>query len=268
MTNNKDYYEILGIDASAQGDQIKDAYRKLAFQYHPDKNPGDAGAVERMKEINEAYAVLSDSGKRQNYDFMRTQYGSSSAHDQFRQTYSEQDIFKNSDINQIFEDMAKSFGFRGFEEIFRGVYGREGYQTFEFRRPGVFGKFIIFGSGTGRPRAQEVGGSRAGVLGKVAGYLLKKAFGVDSDARDGKDLEDVISLEPAQALYGGKMKYVDRRRGKELIITVPAGIREHQRIRLKGMGTPGKDGGRPGDLYLKVEVRKSLLGKVKDLLKL
>jgi DnaJ-class molecular chaperone len=269
MNGNQDYYEVLGIDAHAEGGQVKEAYRKLAFQYHPDRNPEDDRSVEKMKEINEAYAVLSDPAKRRNYDLMRTQYGSSSAYDQFRQTYSERDIFRDSDINQIFEEMARSFGFRGFDEIFRNVYGREGYQTFEFRRPGVFGKFIIFGSAAGRPRAQQVPGPgpSAGILGKVAGYLLKKAFSVDSESRDGKDLEDVISLEPAQALYGGKMKYVDRRRGKEILITVPAGIKEHQKIRLKGMGSPGKDSGRPGDLYLRVEIRKSLLGRIKEFLK-
>ena len=267
MNGRKDYYETLGVDPGAEGDQIKDAYRKLAFQYHPDRNPGNAAAVERMKEINEAYAVLSDAGKRRNYDFMRSQYGSSSAHDQFRQTYSERDIFRNSDINQIFEEMAKSFGFRGFDEIFRGVYGKEGYRTFEYRRPGVFGKFIIFGSPMGRTRPHEIPGPATGILGKVAGYLLKKAFGTADGQEDGKDLDDVIVIEPAQALYGGKMKYTDRRRGKELLITVPAGIKEHQKIRLKGMGAPGKDGGLPGDLYLKVEIKKPLLSKIRDLLK-
>ena len=267
--SNKDYYEILGVEPGAGSDRIKDAYRKLALQFHPDRNPGDAAAIERMKELNEAYAVLSDPGKRQNYDFMRSQYGSSSAYDQFRQTYSERDIFKNSDINQIFEEMARSFGVRGFEEIFRGMYGREGYQTFEFRRPGVFGKFIIFGAPQGRPRATEIPGGGAGILGKVAGYLLKKAFGVDGGGspRDGKDIDDVIALEPAQALYGGKMKYTDRRRGKEILITVPAGVKESQKIRLRGMGEPGKEGGSPGDLYLKVEIRKPLLGRIKELFK-
>lgn len=269
MNGNKDYYEILGIDERNEGEQIKEAYRKLAFQYHPDRNPGDAQAVERMKEINEAYAVLSDSGKRRNYDFMRGQYGSSSGHDQFRQTYSERDIFTGSDIGQIFEDMAKSFGFRGFDEIFRTVYGQEGYRTFEFRRPGVFGKFIIFGTSAGRPHAKETmgQGQGAGILGRVAGYLLKRALGVDRSARDGKDVNDVIVLEPSQALYGGKMKYADRKSGKELLITIPQGVKEHQKIRLKGMGVPGNDGGRPGDLYLKIEIKKSLLSKIKDLLK-
>jgi DnaJ-class molecular chaperone len=84
----------------------------------------------------------------------------------------------------------------------------------------------------------------------------------------GKDLGDVIHLDPRQALEGAKGKYIHRKRSKELIVTVPPGMKEGQKIRLKGMGAPGQDGGEPGDLYLKVKIKKPLLEKVRGLLKI
>ena len=73
----KDYYEILGLQKDAPHKQVRDAYRKLALQYHPDRNKDNPAAAERMKEINEAYAVLSDPQKRKDYDALKDAYGSS-----------------------------------------------------------------------------------------------------------------------------------------------------------------------------------------------
>jgi DnaJ-class molecular chaperone len=84
----------------------------------------------------------------------------------------------------------------------------------------------------------------------------------------GKDLEDVIYLDPRQALEGAKGKYLHRKRSKELMITVPPGIKEGQKIRLRGMGKEGKEGGEPGDLYLNVRIKKPLLQRVRDLLRI
>ena len=67
----KDYYEVLGVTEGATFQRIKEGYRRLAFEYHPDRNPGDGSAIEKMKEINEAYAVLSDPDKRSRYDRLR-----------------------------------------------------------------------------------------------------------------------------------------------------------------------------------------------------
>ena len=75
MTNQKDYYQVLGVDHNASPQKIKEAYRKLAFQYHPDRNKENPSAVEKMKEINEAYAVLSDPKKKSDYDTFHDQYG-------------------------------------------------------------------------------------------------------------------------------------------------------------------------------------------------
>lgn len=264
-----DYYQILSIDRNATPHTIKEAYRKLAFQYHPDRNKGNPWAVEKMKEINEAYAVLSDPRKRRDYDTLREQYGPY-GYDRFKQSYSEHDIFRGSDINQIFEEMARAFGFRGSDEVFRESYG-QGYRTFEFRRPGVFGRgFIFFGPGYRRTYQAEVRPSSEilpGYLGKFTRYLLKNMLGIKEPKR-GKDWHDVISFDPLQAQEGGKIKYLHRRRSKELIVTIPPGIREGQKIRLKGMGADGKDGGEPGDLYLSVQIRKPLFQKVRDFLKI
>jgi DnaJ-class molecular chaperone len=264
-----DYYQMLEVDRNATPQTIKEAYRKLAFQYHPDRNRGNPSAVEKMKEINEAYAVLSDPRKRKDYDTLQEQYGPY-GYDRFKQSYSEQDIFRGSDINQIFEEMARAFGFRSFDEIFKESYGR-GYRTFEFGRPGVFGRgFIFFGPGFGRRHRPEIPTSSEilpGYLGKFTRYLLKKMLRMREPGR-GKDLEDTIFLDPLQAQKGGKGRYVHRRRSKELIVTLPPEIKDGQKIRLKGMGAEGRDGGEPGDLYLKVQIKKPLLQKVRDLLKI
>jgi DnaJ-class molecular chaperone len=264
-----DYYQILGVERDATPRNIKEAYRRLAFQHHPDRNKGNAAAVEKMKEINEAYAVLSDPRKRKDYEMLREQYGAS-GYDRFRQNYSEQDIFRGSDIHQVFEEMARAFGFRNFDEVFRESYG-QGYRTFEFQRPGVFGRgFIFFGSarrGGYPPEPPTSSDISPGYLGKFIQYVLKKVLRIEGAER-GKDWHDAIALDPRQAQEGGKLKYVHRRKNRELLVTIPPGIRDGQRVRLRGMGEEGKGGGEPGDLYLKVQISKSLFHKVRDFLKI
>jgi DnaJ-class molecular chaperone len=266
--NQKDYYQILEVEKEASPQKIKEAYRRLAFQCHPDRNKENPLAVEKMKEINEAYAVLSDPKKRSDYGTFHEQYGPY-GYDRFKQRYSEQDIFRGSDINQIFEEMAKAFGLRSFEEVFRESYG-QGVHTFEFQRPGVSGRgFIFFGPGFGKIKSQGIPVSSEifpGFLGKIIRYLLKKTFGMREPHR-GKDLEEVIYLDPRQALEGAKGKYFHRKRKKELIVTIPPEMKDGQKIRLKGMGALGKDGGEPGDLYLKIKIKKPILEKVRGLLK-
>jgi DnaJ-class molecular chaperone len=267
--NQKDYYETLGVDRNATHQSIKEAYRKLAFQYHPDRNREDPAAVEKMKVVNEAYAVLSDPRKRRDYDTLRDQYGAY-GYDRFKQSYSEQDIFRGSDINQIFEEMARGFGVRGFEEVFRESYG-PGFRTFEFRRPGFFGRgFIFVGPGFRRGGRGEIPTSSEifpGYLGKLTRYAMKKVLGIKSPEK-GKDWGDVIMLDPEQARAGGRFRYFHKRRSKELVITIPPGIGDRQRIRLKGMGSEGKGGREAGDLYLQIQIRKPLLMRVREFLKI
>jgi len=269
--NQKDYYETLGVDAGSPPQKIKEAYRKLAFQYHPDRNRDNPAAAEKMKEINEAYAVLSDARKRREYDALKQQYGPS-GYERFRQTYSEHDIFRGSDINQVFEEMARAFGFRSFDEVFKESYGH-GHQTFEFRRPGVFGRVIFYGPGGRRgvrsgdqaaPPSQPA--LSTGLLGKLLKYTLKRMWGIEAPER-GQDWQETILLNPLQAMQGGKFKYLHRKKSRELAVTVPPGIRDGQKLRLKGMGGEGKGGGEPGDLYLKVQIKRSLFQRIKDALR-
>lgn len=267
--SGKEYYEILGTEHGAGLKEIKEAYRRLAFQYHPDRNNGDPASVEKMKEINEAYAVLSDSEKRSRYDRLRATYGTS-AQDRFRQGYSEQDIFRGSDIDQIFEEMARTFGFRGFDEVFRQAYG-QGYQTFGFQQSGFVGKgFIIFGPGFMGNRQQQRHGALPvfpGLFGKLMGFLIKRIFKLPGPQKD-YDVQDVITVDPQRAEQGGKVLYLDRKRSRELAISIPPGIRDGQKIRLKGLGHDGDGRMIPGDLYLKVEIRKPLLQRVRHFLKM
>lgn len=261
----KDYYRILGVEQEATPQQIKEAYRRLAFQFHPDRNKGDPAAVETMKELNEAYAVLSDPGKRSQYDLLSRQYGSS-ASDHFRQSHSQEDIFRGSDIGQVFEEMARNFGFRGFEDVFRESYGK-GYQTFHFDRPGFKGRgFFIFGPGFGREagtREQQKPGLLGGLAAKLAGYAMKKVLSPGRE-RPPKDWHDSITLEPEVAARGGRVRYTDPFGTMDVYVSIPAGVREGQKIRLKG-AMNGIEGGGEEDLYLTVRIKKPLTRKIAEL---
>jgi DnaJ-class molecular chaperone len=258
-----DYYQILEVDQTAKPRQVKEAYRKLAFKYHPDRNSENPAAAEKMKKLNEAYAVLSDPVKRREYDTLKQHYGSS-AYSQFRQNYTEQDIFSGSDINQILEQMARAFGLRGFDEIFKEFYG-QGYQHYEFRKPGFFARSYTF-SGPRQARGMNYAGfPLQGFFGKLTRLFLKKFSGIEWP-EDGHDIFDSISLSPEHARQGGPYAYYLREKDKKLVVQIPAGVRHNQSIRLAAMGTNGKGGGKSGDLYLKVRIQKPLLQRLKDFL--
>jgi DnaJ-class molecular chaperone len=255
-----DYYQILQVDHNATAAQIKESYRHLAFKYHPDRNKGNPSAVEEMKRINEAYAVLSNPAKKSEYDNLRGRFGAS-AYTHFRKNYSEQDIFSGSDINQIFEEMAKTFGLRGSNDIFREFYGK-GFQQFLFKGPGFYSRGYVF-RGPSKPGQQpRVQFPLSGNLGKVVRFMLKKIGGVELP-EDGADIEENLYLDAGQAQAGGPYAYYLRRRSKKLTVKIPPGIHEGQRIRLAGMGEPGKAGGQPGDLFLTVHIRKPVLESIK-----
>ena len=259
-----DYYQILEVDQQASSKQIKEAYRKLAFKYHPDRNSKNPDAAEKMKRINEAYAVLSDATKRREYNTFRQQFGSS-AYSQFRQNYSEQDIFNGSDINQILEQMARAFGLRGFDEVFKEFYG-QGYQQYEFRKPGFFAKSYYFSSPRHTGGMNPGGLSLQGGIGKLARFFLKQFSGIELPEA-GTDVNDTISLSPEHARTGGAYAYYLRKKDKKLVVQIPPGVKDHQSIRLTGMGEDGKGGGKAGNLYLKIRIRKPLLQSIKDLFK-
>jgi len=257
-----DYYNILGVDQQADPKQIKEAYRELAFKYHPDRNKENPASAEEMKRINEAYAVLSDPQKKRDYDSLRQQYGSS-AYNQFRKNYSEQDIFSGSDIHHIFEEMARAFGFRNFDEIFKEFYG-PGYRTFEFKKSGFTGGGFVFFGRLGRIDPRQLRFPLGGTLGKLSRYVLKQISGIDMPEK-GIDINDVIHLDSQEALTGGPYAYYHKKKSKKLIVKIPPGVRDGQKIRLAGMGEDGKGGEEPGDLFLKVKIKKPLLHKMKEL---
>jgi curved DNA-binding protein len=264
--NGRDYYQELGIERTADSATVKEAYRKLAFQYHPDRNAGDHAALERMKGINEAYAVLSDPEKRRRYDLLSEQYGSG-GYDRFRQSYSDQDIFSGSDINQVFQEMARTFGFRNFDEIFRESDGK-GYRTFSVHRPGFFGRFVVFGPVRGTAGDQGLSAPASWpqrLLGGLTGYLVGKVLSKTAGAA-ARDRHGPIVLDAREARDGARVQYLDEKTRRVVSISVPAGIRHGQKIRLRGMGKRGWRGGHPGDLYLEVRIRKPLLERIRGLI--
>ncbi len=237
-----DYYQILGIEPDADAKSIKEAYRKLALRYHPDRNRDDATAAAHMKEINEAYAVLSHPDKRRQYDQMRTMHHEG-ASDYFRQTYSQQDIFRDSDIFQFFEEISRRAGMRGFEESFKDVYGK-GFQGFVVHIGGV--------------------NDKSGFLGNLMGSMLSRGlnniFGFNLPVR-GKDREEALMVSRTMAREGGQLLYHSRDQKKDVMVTVPAGTGGGNRIRLKGMGGTGTGGAENGDLCLTVVIAPDWLAK-------
>jgi DnaJ-class molecular chaperone len=226
-----DYYQVLGVHQDATNQQIKEAYRKLAFKYHPDRNKENPAAVEEMKKVNEAYAVLSNSAKKKEYDALKNQFGSSA--------YT-----------------------HGSNEIFKEFYGK-GFQQFEFRNPRGFARGYVFGNPSDAGRQGQAPFPFSGNKGKFARFLIHKISGIQLP-EDGADIDDHLYLTPAQALRGGPYAYFLRRKSKKLVVKVPPGIRPGQRIRLAGMGQEGKGGGKPGDLFLKVHIRKPLKKSIRE----
>ena len=208
----KDYYQAIGVKKGASDAEIKKAYRKLAMKYHPDRNKGDKKAEERFKEISEAYAVLSDKEKRKQYDMVGA--------DGFRQRYSQEDIFRN--VN--FEDV---FGGTGLgADIFGNIFGaagggRGGYRTYPSGGGAGFDMSDLFGGGAHRGRPPR-----------------------------GSDLsfELPVSIEEAHSGGSRTVKYQSPQGTQEVVVKIPKGITPGKKLRLAGKGNPGPAGA--GDLYL------------------
>jgi curved DNA-binding protein len=274
-----DYYKTLGVEKGASSDDIKKAFRKLAVKYHPDRNQGDKAAEEKFKEINEAYAVLSDPKKKEQYDT----FGSSG----FHQQYSQEDIFRNFDFGGTFKDMGMGGGDDIFSRLFGGAFGRGGgrggfragpqkgsdlemetdvsfrdaaqgaEKLVAFRRNGKReelkvkipsgidngSKIRIAGKG-----GQGEGGGPAGDL-----YLIIRVLPDPVFTRDGGDLFVERSIPFSSACLGTTLDVPTLEGDKR--IKVPAGIQPGTKIRLKGCGVKPLSSNAKGDLYVKISVR-------------
>ena len=230
----KDYYKVLGVDKKASEKEIKSAYRKLARKYHPDVNPGDKGAEQKFKEINEAHAVLTDPEKRKKYDTLGPDWEK-----RFRQpgagTYTRTGPGASAgDFSDFFETL--------FGQRTGGASSRGG---FDFDLGSIFGR----GRGRTQPSTQ-----RGADIEQPVEITLQEAF---------QGVERAFTLETTQqcptckgtGLQGDNLCPTCRGAGsipktKRLTIKIPAGVKEGSRIRVAGEGNPGAAGGSPGDLYL------------------
>ena len=211
----EDYYKMLGLDKKATTEDIKKAYRKLAMKWHPDKNPNNKAAEEKFKKISEAYAVLSDPKKREEYDT----FGSA---DQFRQRYTQEDIFRGFDLN----DILRSFGF--------GDAGG-GARSFRTTRGGGF----TFGQG-----------------GSFSDIFDGEPQRFSRAPQKGQDFDYNLSITLEDSALGAERKLALQKDDsvEEINFKIPPGINSGKKLRLAGKGGPGIDGGPPGDLYINITI--------------
>ncbi len=256
----KNYYDILGVPEHAGQEDIRKAFRKLAFQHHPDRNRGrEKEAEQRFKEIKEAYGVLGDNRKRQEYDFARKSPLAGAGYNTGGFQYSQQDIFRDTFSNQAtFDDLSRMFaqaGLRFDQDFLNRVFFSSGGTNFR-----VY--YTHFGS---QPytQAQTKTTYKPGffdrmlskVAAKVGAYALKKLFGIRSPPKDSLDQHHEFQLSRSEAVSGGE-KEITYQRGnqtKRLMVKIPKGVKEGTRIRLKGMGHV--QGNKSGDLYLHVRLK-------------
>ena len=218
----KDYYRILDVPRNASDAEIKKAYRKLAMQYHPDRNPGkEKWANEKFKEINEAYGVLGDPQKRNQYDHFGT-------------VGNVGDIFGSPFTTTTFEEMMKDFGGAGLrfdflDDIFGDFLKGRG-SSFSFRS---------FGGRPGRVRFEVWPGQEIN---------LDEIF---SQARRPQEAHYELAISQEEALQG--VKKILKRRGKRLEVRIPAGVRTGDVVRYRN-ALQTSDGS-PGDILIKVIVK-------------
>lgn len=278
-----DYYRTLGLHPEAAEEEIRRAYRRLALQWHPDRNPGDPQAEERFKEISEAYAVLIDPAKRREYDRARL----AGVPGDFRHTREDlfRDLFADPRASAIFAELA-----REFERMGMRVDSHFFQQTLFGGRAVVTGGIFIITPLTpvfalfrlaraalrGAQAVRQVEAPAAPPLPRPRGILDRLAHagrwllglppgGVAEGVAVGEGTSPApaaegavtfpLRLTRAEAAQGGRKRVTLRGDGAldEVVVTIPPGIRAGTRLRLRGKGhaTPG---GRPGDLYLVVEV--------------
>jgi curved DNA-binding protein len=218
----KDYYGILGMPRNASDAEIKKAYRKLAMQYHPDRNPGkEKWANDKFKEINEAYGVLGDPQKRKQYD-------------RFGTVGNVGDIFGSPFTATTFEEMMKDFGGAGLrfdflDDIFGDVLKGRG-SSFSFRSFGGRPGRVVFEARPG----QDIN--------------LDEIFG---QARRPHEVHYELAISQKEASRG--VKKILKRKGKKLEVKIPAGVRTGSIVKLRNARQISD--GSPGDILIKVIVK-------------
>ena len=251
----KDYYSILGVPEGASQEEVKHAFRRLAMKYHPDRNLGnERWAGEKFKEVNEAYAVLSDERKRQEYHRMRQAgfvgagYGAPYSNWEY---YNQEQIFRDAFTNPfLFQELVRMFqdaGLRFDKGFVDSVFFDARGFTFVFpAQPN--------GRGQQAPSVEYKPPFLLRLMGKAAKFALKKMLGAESFPHQGADLYHEIVLSQKEAAAGGekRIKYKRGKEKKKLIVNLPPGVTEGTKIRLKEMGLKGVS---PGDLYVVVRIR-------------
>ncbi len=268
LAGKRDYYEVLGVDRNASQDEIKRAFRKLAFKYHPDRNKSP-DAEEKFKEISEAYAVLSDPEKRRQYDAF--------GFDGIRGRYTAEDIFNQTRFRDIFTE----FGFN-FDDLFSRIFGG-GFGGFNFQqvRTGprrgrdlktqieVTLEQAAFGTEVEitLPRLRKC--SRCGGTGAEPGSSVvtcPKCGGTGRiEHRTVSGFAQMIRVVPCDRC-GGRGRVAEKpcrtcggdgleERRTRLQVKVPPGIEDGAYLVLRGQGEDGPYGGPPGDLYVTVRIK-------------
>lgn len=212
--SRKDYYQTLGVSHDASEADLKKAFRRLAKEHHPDKNPGDPRAEDRFKEVNEAYAVLSDPKKRRQYD----QVGDAAFHQQF----STEDIFRGRDFSSIFEELGLG-GMGGGPDFLSSLFG-----------------------GRGRRGARGPGAGQGPFAGEQRGAQPRRGQDLEQEIHIGFE-EAVLGSERRVAFQLGGQDL-------SFNVRIPPGVENGKRLRLRGKGAPGAAGGPSGDLLLTVLV--------------
>ena len=270
MASKRDYYDILGVPRGATKDQIKDAYRTLAMKFHPDKNK-DAGAEDKFKELSEAYAVLSDDQKRSTYD----QYG----HAGFDQRYSQEDIFRSANFDDLFREFGFSFGGSGgspFDDLFssaffggsprrrgpaRGADLRYDLQiTLEEAAKGVEKELNY----KHNKRCEHCNGSGAEPGSKIATCPTCKGRGQVQSVKRMSSFGSFTSITTCPTCAGNGSQPEKECREchgsgsqittEKLSVDIPAGVDTGSQLRLAGLGERGAGGN--GDLYVFIHVKE------------
>ena len=265
MGGKRDYYEVLNVPRDASKEDIKRAYRKLALEYHPDRNKSpDAG--ERFKEISEAYAVLSDDEKRMQYD----QWG----HEGIRGRYTWDDIFRGADFDRIFRDLG--FGFGGFDTIFDMFFGGRARRRYGPQRGADLRydlEISLEEAAFGLKTEIEVPGSEvcktchgSGAKPGTAPKTCPKCNGTGEIRRTRSfGFTHLTEIETCNECHGRGISIGDLcreckgtgtvQRLRRIKLKIPPGIDDGYSLRLVDEGEPGTRGGPKGDLYVVIHVK-------------